>query len=111
MTKTNQMKCDIRDALNTILPSYPYEAPVEQAYPYIEFEWDMDGTRQIEGTVASISRVGEERADKNTDAAYNAYVNFTPDETVRLDMSVNVYTQDAEEEADDGADPESPVEP
>ena len=41
MTKTNQMKCDIRDALNTILPSYPYEAPVEQAYPYIEFEWDI----------------------------------------------------------------------
>ena len=41
MTKTNQMKCDIRNALNTILPSYPYEAPVEQGYPFIEFEWDI----------------------------------------------------------------------
>ena len=48
MTKTNQMKCDIRNALNTILPSYPYEAPPEQAYPFIEFEWDIT-TRPGEG--------------------------------------------------------------
>ena len=58
----------------------------------IEFEWDMDGTRQLEGEVASISHVGEERAEKTSDAAYSAFVNFTPDDTVRLDMSVNVYT-------------------
>lgn len=59
----------------------------------IEFEWDMDGVRQVEGVVSRISSVGEERSDKNSDAAYNAYVDFTPDETVRLDMTVNVYTQ------------------
>lgn len=41
MTRTNQLKCDMRDALNTILPSYPYEAPQEAVYPYIEFEWDI----------------------------------------------------------------------
>ena len=67
----------------------------------IEFEWDMDGTHQTEGTVASISRVGEERSDKGGDAQYAAYVNFTPDDSVRLDMSVNVYTLDSEAPAED----------
>jgi len=60
----------------------------------IEFEWDMDGTRQVEGRVASISRVGEEQTDKTSDAQYTAYVDFTPDDTVRLDMTVSVYTHD-----------------
>ena len=58
----------------------------------IEFEWDMDSAKQIEGVVSSISRVGEERTEKNMDAEYSAYVDFVPDETVRLDMTVNVYT-------------------
>ena len=58
----------------------------------IEFEWDMDGAHQVEGVVSSISRVGEERTDKTSDAEYNAYIDFTPDDSVRLDMSVNVYT-------------------
>lgn len=74
----------------------------------IEFEWDIDGTRQIPGVVQSISRVGEEQTDKTGDAQYTAYVDFTPDETVRLDMTVSVYTQgDAGVDADadaDGAD-------
>ena len=60
----------------------------------IEFEWDMDGTRQVEGVVSSISRVGEEQTDKTSDAQYTAYVDFTPDDTVRLDMTVSVYTHD-----------------
>ena len=67
----------------------------------IEFEWDMDGTRQVEGTVSSISAVGEERTDKTTDAEYAAYINFTPDDTVRLDMTVNVYTLDGGIEDED----------
>ncbi len=70
----------------------------------IEFEWDMDGTRQVPGVVDSISRVGEEQSDKNADAQYTAYVNFTPDDSVRLDMTVNVYTQPG---ADDGAGEDS----
>lgn len=65
----------------------------------IEFEWDMDAAKQVEGVVSSISRVGEERSEKTSDAEYSAFVNFTPDDTVRLDMTVNVYTQD---NADDG---------
>ena len=68
----------------------------------IEFEWDMDGTRQVPGVVSSISRVGEERTDKNSDAEYTAYVDFAPDDTVRLDMTVSVYTKGdgTDEEAD-----------
>lgn len=68
----------------------------------IEFEWDMDGTRQVQGVVSSISRVGEERTDKNSDAEYTAYVDFAPDDTVRLDMTVSVYTKGdgTDEEAD-----------
>ena len=60
----------------------------------IEFEWDMDGTQQMEGVVSAISRVGEEKTERTADSEYLAYVDFTPDETVRLGMSVNVYTMD-----------------
>jgi hypothetical protein len=53
--------------------------------------------------------VGEEQTEKTSDAQYTAYVDFTPDDTVRLDMTVSVYTQgdSAQERADDvegGAD-------
>jgi len=58
----------------------------------IEFEWDLDNTKQIPGVVSSISRVGEEQTDKTSDAQYTAYVDFIPDDTVRLDMTVSVYT-------------------
>ena len=66
----------------------------------IEFEWDLDGTRQVPGVVSSISRVGEEQTDKNSDAQYTAYIDFTPDDTVRLDMTVSVYTQAGSDEPD-----------
>lgn len=87
----------------------------------IEFEWDMDGTHQTEGRVSSISRVGEERSDTNSDAQYIAFVDFVPDDTVRLDMTVNVYTLDghgpqpeeseAPEEVEGPEEPEAPEEP
>ena len=77
----------------------------------IEFEWDMDGAHQVEGTVASISRVGEDRSDKTTDAEYLAYIDFTPDDTVRLDMTVNVYTLDGSADADDDAPESADAEP
>lgn len=41
MTRSNQIKCDLRTQLNTILPSYLEEAPIEAQYPYIEFSWDV----------------------------------------------------------------------
>lgn len=72
----------------------------------IEFEWDADGALQLDGVVSGISRVGAEKAEGNaTDASYSAYVDFTPTEVVRLDMSVVVYVQsgaaDDEEAAED----------
>ena len=66
----------------------------------IEFEWDLDGTRQVPGVVSSISRVGEEQTDKSSDAQYTAYIDFNPDDTVRLDMTVSVYTQAGSDEPD-----------
>ena len=64
----------------------------------IEFEWDVDSLRQLEGVVAGISSVGDEQAEGSTggDAKYSAYIDFTPDDTVRLDMSVIVYVQEDE---------------
>ncbi len=71
----------------------------------IEFEWDADGTLQLDGVVSGISSVGDEKEEKSSsDAQYSAYVDFTPDDSVRLNMSVIVYVQDAEdaEDAEDG---------
>ena len=64
----------------------------------IEFEWDADGELSLEGTIAAISHVGvEKEGASGGDAAYSAYVNFTPVDSVRLDMSVIVYVMDGEE--------------
>ncbi len=72
----------------------------------IEFEWDADGTLQLEGVVSGISSVGDDKAEgsTSTDAQYSAYVDFTPVDSVRLDMSVIVYVQDEADaaDADDG---------
>lgn len=68
----------------------------------IEFYWDIDEMRTYSGTVASISHLSEEgesgqRADKTY---YKAYVTFTPDESVRLGMSVIVYPSEETSLAD-----------
>ncbi|MDO4867043.1 MAG: HlyD family efflux transporter periplasmic adaptor subunit [Clostridia bacterium] len=75
----------------------------------IEFEWDADGAVMLDGVVSSISRVGAEKAEgstgsSSTEATYSAYVDFTPVESVRLDMSVIVYVVDPEDEDDDFED-------
>ncbi|MBR1821005.1 MAG: HlyD family efflux transporter periplasmic adaptor subunit [Clostridia bacterium] len=68
----------------------------------IEFEWDADGALQLEGVVSGISSVGEEKTENSSgDAQYSAYVDFTPVDSVRLDMSVIVYVQDGDAEAAD----------
>ncbi len=73
----------------------------------IEFEWDADGTLQLDGVISGISSVGDEQSEKTADAQYSAYVDFTPVDSVRLDMSVIVYKVDEapEEESVDGAEP------
>ena len=65
----------------------------------IEFEWDADGILQLDGVVSGISYVGE--SENGGDASFSAYVDFTPVESVRLDMSVIVYVLDEGESIDD----------
>lgn len=73
----------------------------------IEFEWDADGALMLDGVVSGISRVGAEQSEgKSTEASYSAYVDFTPVESVRLDMSVIVYVLDAAADADDAPEEE-----
>lgn len=61
----------------------------------IEFNWDADGERRFDGVVSSISYVNEKKQEGSTGnaAEYMVYVDFTPDETVRLGMTVVVYVQ------------------
>ena len=76
----------------------------------MEFEWDYDSDVRLEGTVAMISRVdASTKTTENgaatttaasTTAKYSAYIDFDPGEDVRLGMSVIVYVEDPEEEAE-----------
>lgn len=61
----------------------------------IEFNWDADGGRRFEGTISSISYLSEKKDDSaaSQSAQYVAYVDFTPDETVRIGMTVIVYVE------------------
>lgn len=57
----------------------------------IEFNWDADSEKRFEGTISSISYVNESKENTGSSAQYKAYIDFTPDETVRLGMTVVVY--------------------
>ena len=60
----------------------------------IGFNWDETSERLYEGTVSMISYVS---ASQDGEASYKGYVDFVPDENVRLGMTVVVYTIDEEE--------------
>ena len=60
----------------------------------IEFNWDADSGRRFEGTISSISYLSEKKDETTSQSAqYVAYVDFTPDETVRIGMTVIVYVE------------------
>ena len=61
----------------------------------IEFNWDADSGRRFEGTISSISYLSEKKDDSaaSQSAQYVAYVDFTPDETVRIGLTVIVYVE------------------
>ena len=71
----------------------------------VSFNWDEDGTHDTDGNVrmisylssASSSTAGEETTVSSSDAVYKGYITFTPDESVRLGMTVIVTVPDAEE--------------
>lgn len=56
------------------------------------------GGKRFEGTISSISYLSEKPGEGSTSsgqqsAQYVAYVDFTPDETVRIGMTVIVYVE------------------
>ncbi len=71
----------------------------------VSFNWDEDGAHDTDGNVrmisylssASSSTAGEETTISSSDAVYKGYISFTPDESVRLGMTVIVTVPDAEE--------------
>lgn len=62
---------------------------------FIEFNWDHQRKKRFEATVSAISFLSREDAENEAvlsqPAQYLAYLDFTPDETVRLGMTVAVY--------------------
>ena len=69
----------------------------------IRFNWDENGDHDAQGSVRAISflpETAEAGAEASSDAIYNAYVAFTPDESTRLGMTVIVTVPEAEEEAE-----------
>lgn len=62
----------------------------------IEFNWDADSGKRFDGTISGISYLSEKPAEGDSgsqSANYIAYIDFTPDETVRIGMTVVVYVQ------------------
>lgn len=60
----------------------------------IEFGWDSDHTRQYEGVISSISYINQAKEDTNSSISnYYVYVDFEPDESVRLGMTAIIYIQ------------------
>lgn len=57
----------------------------------IEFNWNVESGKRYPGTVSAISYVSEEDKESTGTARYIAYVDFTPDEDVRIGMTVVVY--------------------
>ena len=60
----------------------------------IEFNWNAETGTRFDGTIASISYMSEQEENPGSSVAqYVAYVDFVPDETVRIGMTVIVYVQ------------------
>ncbi|HIU33402.1 MAG TPA: HlyD family efflux transporter periplasmic adaptor subunit [Candidatus Pullichristensenella excrementigallinarum] len=90
--ETMQIEISVAEA---DLPFIQTGMPVE-----IEFNWNPNSEKRVQGTVTGISyaTVTAEGEAQSGDAVYTGYVSFTPDESVRLGMSVLVYTVDDHEE-------------
>jgi len=75
----------------------------------IEFEWDVDAKHGKTGKIARISRMGaaskekesESKTTTTSDSKYSVYVDFEPDDTVSLDMTVIVHMDDMGHGEDD----------
>jgi len=58
----------------------------------IEFNWSMEHEDRQEGVITSISYINQ-TDEKATGTTYKAYINFEPDENIRLGMTAIVYAQ------------------
>lgn len=95
-----------RDALQIEMQVSELDLPdIHEGDPVsIEFEWDVDARHSVRGTIAHISRVGvkdtsDSKTTANSDSKYSVYVDFEPDDTVSLDMTVIVHLDDANPDA------------
>ena len=61
----------------------------------ITFNYDPDQPTQMKGVVSMISHLS---SSQDSEASYQAYVNFTPNENVRIGMTAVVTTIDPMEE-------------
>jgi len=59
----------------------------------IEFIWHPNGGKRAMGKISSISYVCHNKEEQSGSAYYHAYVDFIPDENVRIGMSALIYTQ------------------
>lgn len=69
----------------------------------IEFSWDPELQTRFDGAVTRISYLNT-AAEGSAEPSYTACVAFTPDEKVRLGMTVLVYAQEAADPAPDASD-------
>lgn len=70
----------------------------------IEFEWDVDATMPLPGTISAISRVAADTGDNTSETQYSVYVDFDPVDAVSMDMSVVVHLPDKGDEAEEDVD-------
>lgn len=60
----------------------------------VEFNWNSDRTRKYEGVISSISYISQSQEQATSFSTnYFAYVDFEPDQSIRLGMTAVVYIQ------------------
>lgn len=85
--------------IETTIDEYDLATIAEGDKVSISFSWDESNATKMEGVVSMISHISESSA--TGEAAYKAYIDFTPTDEVRLGMTVVVNTVD---KADDTPD-------
>ena len=73
----------------------------------MELYWDNDSGETYQGTITSISHLNAETKEATDKKTYTAYVSFTPDERIRLGMTMILYPGATEEEAPETAEAET----
>lgn len=67
----------------------------------MELYWDNDSSASYKGTITEISHVSEETKEPTDRKNFRAYASFTPDEKIRLGMTMIVYPGSKPEESEE----------